>query len=98
MDKGYQRYIVLICDGDTEYNKEIVDLASSPNISDGKEHYEKDNKAILPNRRNCTCRLFTLPDFLLPHISEHTQCGGKRSAEKDYRRNGRRVQADESYT
>lgn len=70
---------------------------SSPDISDGKEHYEKDNKANLPNRRNRTCRLYTLPDFLLPDISEHTQCGGKRAAEKDYRRNGRGVQADESY-
>lgn len=71
---------------------------SSPDISDGKEHYEKDNKANLPIRRNRTCRLYTLSDFLLPHISEHTQCGGKRAAEKNYRRNGRGVQADESYT
>lgn len=70
---------------------------SSPNISDGKEHYGKDNKANLSNRGNRTCRLYTLPDFLLPDISEHTQCGGKRAAEKNYRRNGRGVQADESY-
>lgn len=71
---------------------------SSPNISDGKEHYEKDNKANLPNRRNCTCCLYTLPDFLLPDISEYTQCGSKGAAEKNHGRNGRGVQADESYT
>lgn len=32
-DKGYQRYIILICDGDTEYNKEIVDLAKKNDIA-----------------------------------------------------------------
>lgn len=46
-DKGYQRYIVLICDGDTEYNKEIVDLAKKNDIAILTVLIGTDNEADL---------------------------------------------------
>lgn len=46
-DKGYQRYIILICDGDTEYNKEIVDLAKKNDIAILTVLIGTDNEADL---------------------------------------------------